>query len=609
MHGLRAHLGRRLLPHALTTRALCDGAAIARAACYRSAMRVEHGSTFLRLPSLSFAVLPLVCLLALSACATGKGTPDGGRRDGSVLTDGQVLPDGSGPRPRCGTVGGGCCTGRTCELGLSCGRGDQCCAIPGGARCTAASDCCVGYACTGGECVAPAGSGCHGSSDCAHGLVCDAGRCVSPPTDPGTGMPACGSVGGTCCAGFTCSAGSVCSTGTCASCGGTGQPCCDGATGCTGSLACMGGSCVAPTACGDDGQPCCAPGATCSGGLDCTGGTCGSVATAGGMGEPCRPRNVCDEGFVCDPMMRQCVTVPDTCGTDGQMCCPPATAGTCSGALSCESGACSTCKGPSISCLLGGLPGQECCAGAVCRPAPFIPRCCQGEGNPCTNSLDCCGFMSCTDGMCTASTEGTFCIDSSECADGLICDSFQCTPGMSMCVDPGTACGAMGAAACCGGLSCREITQGTDPLCCAEKEGSCQVATDCCGKMLCTDGACACQTEIQTCTEDGDCCDGLICVVGSCTADNGCQRERTDCMTDSQCCGLLVCGLQEDGNRTCCATDSDPCVTTEDCCGLMQCVENSCSCRMSGDPCAGDRDCCGASTCDKTSGSLTGTCS
>jgi len=245
----------------------------------------------------------------------------------------------------------------------------------------------------------------------------------------------------------------------------------------------------------------------------------------------------------------------------------------------------------------------------VCRPAPFIPRCCQGEGNNCANSLDCCGFMQCNDGMCTASMEGTFCIDSSECGEGLTCQSFTCQPGMTMCVDPGDPCGAMGAASCCSGLSCREISRGMAPLCCAEKSGSCENSLDCCGKMLCTESMCACQTAVQTCAQDGDCCDGLICVVGSCTTDDGCEREGSDCTTDGMCCGALVCGLQEDGNRNCCASGSQPCVTTTDCCGLMQCVDAQCACRMSGDPCAADRDCCGASTCDKPPGSLTGTCS
>jgi hypothetical protein len=561
---------------------------------------------------LAHAALLSLSLVTLSACASGENAPDAGSRDGSVPgRDGATNRDGGGgPAPRCGTVGGGCCTGRTCELGLTCGRGDLCCAVPGGARCSSASDCCVGFTCNAGECVAPAGAGCRGSSDCSRGLVCDMGRCVTPPTDPGTGMAMCGGPGMMCCAGFTCSAGNVCATGRCETCGDAGQPCCDGATGCVGSLFCMGGTCQAPTLCGDEGEPCCSPGATCSGGLECLGGMCGSSTSAGGMGEPCRPRNICDDGLICDAAMRMCVPVPSDCGTDGMMCCSTsASGGTCSGALNCESGVCSMCRGPSLSCLLGGLPGQECCNGAVCRPAPFIPRCCQGEGGPCANSLDCCGFMQCTDGECAASSEGTFCIDSSECADGLVCESFQCRPGASMCTNPGEPCGAGGAASCCSGLSCREITRGEDPLCCVEQSGSCEDSLDCCGKMLCNEGMCACQTEIQTCARDEDCCDGLICVVGSCTMDNGCSREGTDCTTATTCCGLLTCGIQEDGNRTWCARDGDPCVSTADCCGLTQCVDGQCECRMSGDPCASDRDCCGASTCNKPAGSLTGTCS
>src|SRR5688500_3271223 len=112
----------------------------------------------------------MVCAaLSLLACKGDDDMPDGGRprRDvGPDEIDGDTPPgDGGPPTVRCGIVASACCPGRLCELGLTCGRGDQCCAAPGGAPCERPADCCAGFECVARACVAPAGASCRASGD------------------------------------------------------------------------------------------------------------------------------------------------------------------------------------------------------------------------------------------------------------------------------------------------------------------------------------------------------------------------------------------------------------------------------------------------------------
>src|SRR5690349_2887932 len=149
------------------------------------------------------------------------------RRDGGPREDGDVPADGAGPVVRCGVNGTPCCPGRACEIGLTCGRGDQCCAAPGGAPCRDPGDCCPGFECSAGACVTPEGGRCRGSVDCDMGMACIGGACSDPPAG-------CGSMGETCCPGFVCEAGHVCTGGTCVHCGEEREACCDGRGGCSG---------------------------------------------------------------------------------------------------------------------------------------------------------------------------------------------------------------------------------------------------------------------------------------------------------------------------------------------------------------------------------------
>ncbi len=565
----------------------------------------------------------LSALLLAPGCAQNPAMPP---RDGGGGFDGSSRPDGSSHPGDvvCGGSGSACCAGRICELGLRCGSGDVCCIQPGGgARCDSASDCCRGLACQGGACCAPRTAACTGSSDCCMGLACVDGACVSPEDDLPPGSEDCGITGRTCCPGFTCRSGLVCSDGTCGACGDEGQACCDGATSCVGSLACdvTTGTCVnadPATACGEIDNPCCpGPDGTtptdCSGDLVCRSGTCLRPDDSGFMGAPCGPRGSCDPGLVCDRRTDPsglCEMTPMDCGRDGQMCCElGGSETTCEGSLHCQFGDCSTCRGPSLTCLLGGLlPGQECCAGSVCRPAPLVPRCCMGEGGQCENSLDCCGLMSCgSEGTCACSREGSFCLDSSECCEGFTCQTFMCRPEGPMCLEAHTSCES--SSQCCDGLTCSETrTEPTAPAvrqCCGAASTSCETHEDCCGQMMCEDGECQCVARAGLCDRDVECCEGDICLVGSCQNGEGCVRERQVCdPLEDTCCGMLrFLRHYREGANYCCVDQGNRCREDADCCGNMTCNTDTerCEAVADGGECTTQFDCAVGSSCMESS--------
>lgn len=572
----------------------------------------------------------LACVALAFSLALITGCPGRTRVDAGMGSDDAPDPsqDGggvvSGP---CGPAGRACCAGRTCELGLRCSR-DVCCVQAGSTtRCDSASDCCTGLTCSGGACCTPRMGTCTGSGDCCSGLVCDAGVCKSPETDL-PGMEGCGGMGGVCCSGFTCRAGLVCMGGRCGTCGDEGEPCCDGATPCSSTtLACNPATaqCIAvPSpedacgtidrpACGMDGMPVMTGSCTdasCEGDLRCVGGMCLDPDDAGGMDQPCGPRGGCDGGLICDYSgpTPTCETTPEGCGRDMQMCCDTgSTSGpNCEGQLNCQFGGCTTCRGPSLTCVLGGLiPGNECCEGSVCRPAPLVPRCCVGSGEACTSSIDCCGFMQCQDGMCQAGREGSFCTDSSECGEGLTCQTFRCQMDTTaMCTEAGQPCDASGT--CCDALTCsphRDPDMAMEPppnACCAAGGASCDTDEDCCGRTRCMEGMCECQPDRMECDADSDCCEGLGCVGGFCAATDGCGEENERCDSAGpigQCCGNLDC-RPDTWNATmydCCSTVG--CRTDEQCCGEMTCENGMCTARSAGETCAYDLDCEGLLIC------------
>jgi hypothetical protein len=592
------------------------------------------------------AVFSLSILLSFAGCANNPNP----RVDGSSGIDGSS-PDGGVASGPCGGAGASCCVGRICELGLTCGRGDVCRIEPGSSTlCDSASDCDLGLACEAERCCAPRTAACSASSDCCTGLLCSEGTCQTA-TDIDPTMPDCGTPGGVCCAGFTCRDEGVCdnTTGRCEACGQAGQRCCDGATPCTSaSLSCelmrdAGGvvstQCVDPMdpsrRCGDVDQPCC-DGATgmptdCSGGLTCVtsagGSMCLTPTDTGMMGEPCGPRDTCNAGLVCDRRTTPsgvCEMAPDDCGMNGMMCCDlGGSERACTGGLHCQFNECSMCRGPSLTCLLGGLlPGEQCCAGSTCRPAPLIPRCCMGDGGSCENSLDCCGLMQCNDGMCSCSREGSFCLDSSECCDGFVCDFFQCRmeTAETMCKEGREAC--TSGSECCSGLACSETrTEPTAPpvrQCCSGGGTSCTTHEDCCGQMNCEDGECQCVTETGLCDRDIECCNGeggpmLACITGSCEVAEGCQRETQTCdpLVLGSCCAQLRCDTsrRESASR-CCADQGNRCRSSSECCGGMQCMNEECQCIAQGQTCDGMATICceGLSCLESSAGARDWTC-
>ncbi len=570
----------------------------------------------------------LMCLVAAGCARPGGVTGrDGGDSGEDRLDAGGGREGGIPVDVVCGPAGETCCAGGTCELGLRC-TADRCCVQAGSTTlCHSAGDCCRGLSCSGGVCCAARSAACSGSSDCCTGLVCSGGACLSPDDGDLPGMDGCGGSGGMCCAGFTCRSGLVCdaTSGHCGGCGESGQHCCDGSSPCVGTgLVCdaSSGNCVVipdpADRCGRIDGPCCTddrmPGGTnCEGDLRCVAGTCLDPDDEGGMGQPCGPRGGCDSGLLCDhTMSNTCQPTPDDCGRDMMMCCDTGgTAGSCEGSLNCQFMSCTTCQGPSLTCVLGGiLPGQQCCNGAVCRPAPLLPRCCMGEMGACTNSLDCCGFMQCQDGMCQGGRMGSLCIDSSECGAGLICHNFTCQTEV-MCTDAGASCAMSGG--CCDGLTCGAqpdtTTRPRPSVCCAGGSTSCTGDGDCCGDMRCVGGECACRILNATCWHDSECCNGLGCVAGTCQDISSCRRPgdaSVACTGRTDCCETLSCMAESVGSsRTeCCIGTGLLCAENRDCCGETTCVDGLCQCQALGQPCANplDFECCAPGLC------VSGTC-
>ena len=557
-------------------------------------------------------------------------------RDAATLDQGPPAMDGP-----CGRPGGTCCGGRICELGLACGRGDRCVIEAGSPLpCERTGQCAVGLTCerpddeTPGRCCAPARSTCAASSDCCTGLACDADGVCSPPADVDPDNPGCGGPGAVCCAGFTCLDEGVCRDGRCTGCGQEGEPCCDGASPCTSrSLSCEvsegpGGepvaTCVDPLdpsrRCGGIDEPCCddeSDGGGCEGDLTCgPSDLCLRPDDRGAEGERCRSRDGCDSGLLCDRRDDPdgvCADTPDGCGRDGQMCCDlGGSSALCEGALSCQFGECDTCRGPSLTCLLGSLlPGEECCGGSSCRPAPLIPRCCMGQGARCSGSLDCCGLMQCRDGTCQCGARNTFCLDSAECCDGLVCDNFLCRAGTDtmdpMCTGRGTSCETN--AGCCGALVCSETrSEPTAPAvrqCCSVADTACESGDDCCGRMACDDGECVCVDRGGLCDRDVECCDEDICVAGGCADGEGCARETETCTDDGssapRCCGGLRCDVPvTDRERRCCAGVDNRCRSDDDCCGASTCENETCVCVPEGSTCETGLECCAGLSCLET---------
>lgn len=570
--------------------------------------------------------------IAVAACSAGPNPP--GRNDGGARRDSGVPTVADGGQyqnndPMCGQRLRGCCgtPPSTCQGTLKCEPvtsttppGTRCCIRSGGTGCVNNNDCCTGLVCdsaNGGVCHVPTGGGCTTAGDCGPAQLCVSGTCQDNPN-----FGDCGEPGQPCCTGMTCHANGVCNGTTCSPCGGTGQICCDGETKCNeiaeGNLICTATlTCELQTgACGEIGQDCCNGG--CAGTAFCNAATMkceGMPEDCGYENQPCCPdRNICQSELLCDSETRTCKKPPTDCGTLEQMCCDsPTSLGQCVGVLNCQFGECSDCTGPSFTCLLA---PDKCCSGTVCKMAPVLPRCCNPHGGACTNNTDCCGLLSCEDGVCQGGGGGDFCIFDSDCATGFECKIPFCRPieATTTCGSPGTTCQDGATNTCCVGLSCGRNEEDTADACCAAPNSSCVADSDCCGQSDCVSGTCDCRGQSQGCNGAGECCSGLKCVVGECEDAADCVKNVGEsCASQDECCGDMQCTRTRSSGSVsdnfCCSPTNFRCESDNDCCGTQTCTDNQCKQRAVGEECINTSDCAGAAFCDTAVDASMGMCS
>lgn len=138
----------------------------------------------------------------------------------------------------------------------------------------------------------------------------------------------------------------------------------------------------------------------------------------------------------------------------------------------------------------------------------------------------------------------------------------------------------------------------------------CTQTSECCGDLECgttTAGQVCCGNEGASCAAvDGeDCCGALLCVDGRCVGESACSGATTPCTSTSECCGDLECGTTTLG-QVCCGNEGASCATAngEDCCGALLCIDGVCAteaaCSDATTPCASSAECCGDLTCGTT---------
>jgi hypothetical protein len=106
--------------------------------------------------------------------------------------------------------------------------------------------------------------------------------------------------------------------------------------------------------------------------------------------------------------------------------------GDCCGSLTCIDG---TCGGPQAGCVgedatCGGDGGDVCCPGFNCSEDNVCFACGERE-EACTAETDCCGSLSCIDGICGGPQAGCFgvdeyCTNNAECCGSLLCINGKC---------------------------------------------------------------------------------------------------------------------------------------------------------------------------------------
>ncbi len=185
----------------------------------------------------------------------------------------------------------------------------------------------------------------------------------------------------------------------------------------------------------------------------------------------------CDEPETCDGVTNDCPVVPPTICTNGAPC---------TADEQCQSGA---------------------CIGEACSPIALLSEGCDSDG-------DCDPALVCDAGSCKSDRDG-FCIETENCAEGLVCDPFE----SGRCkLDVGAACSTIDD--CGPGLGCD-----ASGVCKPSINSGCFQDDDCAGDLVCGCQSIVCvEFDGPTCIKEA--CDPIgICkvrILGDCTADEEC---------------------------------------------------------------------------------------
>jgi hypothetical protein len=221
----------------------------------------------------------------------------------------------------------------------------------------------------------------------------------------------------------------------------------------------------------------------------CTQNTCKS----GGLA--CVQGDTCCNNLVCNSFDSIC----EACGNGATHC--TKTADCCNGfTCNLQTSFCqgmAMCKQPGMQCA----QTPDCCSG-VCNGFDLLCEACGAAANVrCNSDADCCGGQGWTCNMGTnfcwmkpmCSGQGTACMNTAECCQGLYCDQgLKCT-NAPMCKIVGAACAQYTDCCAANSMDC------VNSACCIEKmyqstmEIRCYANSDCCNNELCNVMTGACQ--------------------------------------------------------------------------------------------------------------------
>lgn len=173
---------------------------------------------------------------------------------------------------------------------------------------------------------------------------------------------------------------------------------------------------------------------------------------------------------------------------------------------------------------------SDCCSGLYCNGSKSsVCLTCAALGDPCETELECCGGT-CSNGTCVASSGQQCLSDGADCTNNPTgccnyCDdsSNQAHPVCTNCKVAGATCS--DDAECCGTLSCTNgvCSSSLNPICDANG-ATCTngVVASCCSKN-CVNSVCRCRPDGESCNViyGGTYCCGGLCVNGVCAGTSG----------------------------------------------------------------------------------------